>query len=168
MFLNHQFSVSDLKRAFGSFPTGVTVMTTRDTNGEPVGMTASSFNTVSMEPALILWSIRIDSYKRSAFANNDRFTVNILAEDQLDACYGFAKPLGQAFDLVEWEEGKTGIPRLLGAAAHLECQVWARHLAGDHEIIIGEITSLASSDVRPLVFHAGKTCQLPTLEMHKG
>lgn len=87
-----QSSLADLKRAFGSFPTGVTVMTTLDPAGAPVGMTASSFNTVSLSPPLVLWSIRCDSHKRAAFSRNDRFAVNILAEGQTEACYVLDSP----------------------------------------------------------------------------
>lgn len=155
-----QFSAADLKRAFGTFPTGVTVMTTLDHEGQPVGMTASSFNTVSIEPALILWSIRTDSAKRAAFSSNDRFTVNVLAADQQELCYAFARPQNPAFADDHWEPGKDGIPRLIGASAQLECKVWARHLAGDHEILIGEIDQLSVKGESPLVFHAGKICRL--------
>lgn len=155
-----QFSLTELKRAFGSFPTGVTVMTTLDPEGGPVGMTASSFNTVSLSPALILWSIRLDSAKRRAFSGNGRFAVNVLAAGQQEICHAFARPQDTAFREVDWHPGLGGIPCLDGAAARLECRVWARHLAGDHEILIGEIERLAVSGAVPLVFHAGKLCRL--------
>lgn len=155
-----QTSLADLKRAFGSFPTGVTVMTTLDPAGAPVGMTASSFNTVSLSPPLVLWSIRCDSHKRAAFSRNDRFVVNILAEGQTEACYGFARPQDAAFETVGWTPGQGGLPLLDEAAAHLECRVWSRHLAGDHEIVIGEITALSVKEVPPMVFHAGRLRQL--------
>lgn len=151
---------AELKRAFGSFPTGVTVMTTLDADGAPVGMTASSFNTVSMDPPLILWSIRLDSQKRAAFNANDRFAVNVLSADQSGACYGFARPEGAAFDSHAWRPGTAGIPLLDEAAAHMECRVWSRHEAGDHEILIGEITSLGVREAEPMVFYAGRLCQI--------
>lgn len=160
MFDAPQFSQSELKRAFGSFPTGVTVMTTLDREGGPVGMTVSSFNTVSLSPALVLWSIRTDSAKREAFSWNQRFAVNVLSHDQRDICYAFAKPQDEAFRTIGWHGGLGGVPCLDGASARLECRIWARHLAGDHEILIGEIDRLSVSGEVPLVFHAGKLCQL--------
>jgi flavin reductase (DIM6/NTAB) family NADH-FMN oxidoreductase RutF len=139
----------------GAFPTGVTVMTLAMPEGQRVGVTASSFNTVSLDPPLILWSLALKAPSLSAFRAVDHFAVNILADDQRDIALQFARPSEDKFAGIDTFTGTTGAPLIAGALAHVECRVFARHPGGDHEIMLGEVVSLARRDGKPLVFQRG-------------
>jgi len=144
-----------LRHAFGRFPTGVTVVTTLGLDGAPVGLTASSFNTVSLDPPLILWSIRLAAPSLAAFRANAFFAVNVLGTDQHDVCFTFARPAPDKFAGITYRHGRGGAPVLAGALASLQCEVWARYPGGDHEICVGRVLDIDIADGDPLVFHAG-------------
>lgn len=144
-----------LRHAFGRFATGVTVITTRAPDGRPVGMTASSFNTVSLDPPLILWSIRLTAPSLAAFRANSHFAVNVLAADQEDVCARFARPAEDKFEGLAHRPGLGGAPILDGALTRLQCRVWARYPGGDHEIFVGRVLDVETTEGDPLVFHGG-------------
>lgn len=146
------------RSVMGSFPTGVTVMTLDDADWGRVGVTASSFNTVSMKPPLILWSLALSAASLVAFRANDHFAVNILAADQAAIATQFARAAEDKFAGVETFGGVTGAPLIAGALAHVECRVAARYPGGDHEIILGEVVSMHRIDGEPLVFSSGSFC----------
>lgn len=145
----------ELRRVLGSFATGVAVVTTVGEGGTPVGLTVNSFNSVSLDPPLVLWSLSLDAPSLTAFRTHEHFAVNILAEGQEELCTQFATPSDDKFAGVEFMAGVAGVPLLKGVAAHIECRTHARYPGGDHEIHLGEILSLRAEDRSPLVIHRG-------------
>lgn len=146
----------ELRRCLGSFVTGVTVITALDGDGHPVGMTANSFNSVSLDPPLIVWSLRLNSRSFADYAKARRFVVNILAEDQIEVSNRFAKWAPDRFDGVEWTPGAEGVPLLAGCAAHLECRAEASYPGGDHMLFLGRVERIDRRAVKPLAFGAGR------------
>lgn len=156
-----QFDLKDIRRIYSQFPTGVTVITTVTETGEPVGMTASSFNTVSIEPPLILWSIDKGAYSLSTFENCKYFAVNILSDEQVDISNRFASRGEDKFSGVEYEKGQGDCPLLPGALAQLECSNWAVYEGGDHLILVGEVKNFRHNENQsPLVFSQGSYAQV--------
>lgn len=151
------FDARDFRRALGKFATGVTVITTRDSAGEKFGVTASSFNTVSMDPPLILWSIDKGAYSLATYRDAEHFVVNVLGNDQVDVSNRFASRGEDKFSGIAVEEGIGGSPKVKGAAAQFECRTWKVYEGGDHLIIIGEVVDYAYRDTgSALVFHSGR------------
>lgn len=144
------------RRALGSFPTGVTVITCRTDDGRLVGLTANSFSSVSLDPALVLWSLVASSPSRQAFESSPHFAINVLSDQQGDICSRFAKPVEDKFQGVPWREGLGGLPLIEGAVAQFECQREAVHPGGDHIILLGRVMRYRSSDRSPLVFCNGR------------
>jgi flavin reductase (DIM6/NTAB) family NADH-FMN oxidoreductase RutF len=150
------------RAVMGAFPTGVTVMTA-GSDATRCGVTASSFNTVSLDPPLILWSLGLKAPSLSIFRSEAHFAVNVLSDAQKDMALHFARPSADKFAGVDTFTGLTGAPLIRGALAHIECRVWARHPGGDHEIMLGEIVALRRGDGTPLVFAGGAFHGLATL-----
>lgn len=144
-----------LRRVFGKFSTGVTIVTA-DANGRPVGMTCNSFASLSLEPPLLLWSLRKASSSYNEFANAEFFAVNILASDQIELSGKFAKSGTDKFAGVSFERGHGDSPLLPGTTANFECQVETTHDGGDHLIVIGRIIRFSQSERPPLVFSDGR------------
>jgi flavin reductase (DIM6/NTAB) family NADH-FMN oxidoreductase RutF len=154
----------EFRRALGTFATGVTVITTTRADGEPVGLTANSFSSVSLDPPLVLWSLSLRSPSRQAFEQASHFAVNVLAADQVHLSKRFATPLPDKFAGVAWRHGLARLPLIDGAAARLECASAARHVSGDHVIFIGQVERFAYEAKAPLVFCQGRymgATQLP-------
>lgn len=151
-----EFDPKDFRRALSQFPTGVTVITTLDAEGNPVGVTASSFNSVSMDPTLVLWSIDKGAHSLSAFENAEHFAVNILSRDQVATSNNFASRGEDKFANAEYTAGLGGAPVLNDYAAQFECKTWAVYEGGDHLILVGEVLGYRyNDDVEPLVFARG-------------
>ncbi|MEW5422908.1 flavin reductase family protein [Amorphus sp. 3PC139-8] len=144
----------DLRRACGQFATGVAVVATRS-GGRPIGMTINSFASVSLEPPLVLWSLRNSAHSRTAFARADGFSISILAAPQIDLARRFAGSHDDPFEGVAIETS-SGLPLISGALAHLVCETRRIHDGGDHQILVGEVTDLAVFGGEPLVFVAGR------------
>lgn len=144
-----------LRRALGRFATGVTVITTRGPDGAPLGFTANSFNSVSLDPPLILWSLSRASQRLGAYRGASHYAVNVLAADQKDLAARFAARLDDRFAGVAWEEGLGGAPVLPGALAVFECAHEAVYPAGDHELFIGRVMRLREGPGRPLAWFGG-------------
>jgi 3-hydroxy-9,10-secoandrosta-1,3,5(10)-triene-9,17-dione monooxygenase reductase component len=149
-------NAAELRTALGCFATGVVVVTTLGDHGAPVGLTINSFNSVSLDPPLILWSLANSAPSLDAFRNHGGFAVNILADDQLGLCRQFARPSENKFDGVGYRTGYRDVPLIEGAAAHLECRAYARYPGGDHEIHLGEVVAVSTSEKLPLLFHRGQ------------
>lgn len=145
------------RQLLGCFPTGVAVITTRSADGRPAGLTCNSFSSVSLEPPLVLFSLRKASSLLGTFAEADAFAINILSERQ-DALSGrFASSkIADKFEGVAWRPGPLGMPIIEDCLASFECSVHARHEAGDHDIFIGEVRHMGggASD-QALVFYKG-------------
>ncbi|MFO1330638.1 MAG: flavin reductase family protein [Rubrivivax sp.] len=145
-----------LRQVLGRFATGVTIVTCRDAAGEPVGLTCNSFNALSLDPPLVLWSLRQASPSLAAFGASRHFAVNILGEAQVDLSRRFASPQSDKFADGAWSDGQGGVPLLAGAAAVLECETTLQQAAGDHVLFIGRVLRLTDLGLPPLVFHGGR------------
>lgn len=149
-----------LRSALGSFVTGVTVVTTRTANGEPVGLTVNSFNTVSLSPPLVLWSLSLRAASFDAFVQADHFVVNVLAADQISLSERFAKTGGDKFTGIAWGTTAADMPLLEGTAANFTCRSAHRFEGGDHIIFVGEVVSFEQYTRAPLVYANGNYTEL--------
>jgi flavin reductase (DIM6/NTAB) family NADH-FMN oxidoreductase RutF len=144
-----------IRRAFGCFATGVAIATTLDGQGRKAGMTISSFNSVSLDPPLVLWSIANDSLNFDAFSTADHFAVNVLAENQESLSSQFAAKGGDKFAGLDCSEGLHGSPILPDFAACFECTTEHRYEGGDHMIIVGRVRRFEDRKLEPLIFYRG-------------
>ncbi|MDB5969914.1 MAG: hypothetical protein JWQ90_2364 [Hydrocarboniphaga sp.] len=142
--------------ALGSFTTGVTIVTTVDAEGRDIGLTANSFNSVSLDPPMVLWSLAKTSLSLAAFVHNPHFAVHILAADQRAISDLFAKRGADKFAGTTLARGEGGVPLLEGCSARFQCRTAFRYEGGDHEIFVGEVMRFDHFDKPPLVFHSGK------------
>lgn len=148
------------RTALGQFPTGVTVITCV-MEGQKVGITANSFASVSLDPPLVLWSPAKSSRRHDVFAEASHFAIHILANDQMEIANGFVRE-ANAFGGVDHLQSATGVPLIQGCVARFECTNFANHDAGDHTLIIGQVTSCVCAVKPALTFHAGKYAQTAT------
>ena len=156
---------SELRNVFGRFPTGVTVITTLDAGENPIGLTVSSFASVSLDPPLILWCLDRDSSMLAEFEACTHFAVNILATDQTDVALRFAMLSDNRFEGITFEQSRDGAPLLRDCAARLQCRNTAQHDGGDHVIFLGEVTDFDQSDKPSLAHSHGEyavVSELPT------
>jgi len=144
-----------LRTALGRFATGVTIVTCADADGRFVGLTANSFNSLSLDPPLVLWSLRETSPSMAAFLVAERFAVNVLAEAQVDLSRRFAASMPDRFGDGAWALGEMGAPVLAGCAAVFECETVGHQPAGDHRLFIGRVLACTESALPPLVFQGG-------------
>ncbi len=144
-----------LRAALGRFATGVSIITCAGPGGAPVGLTANSFSALSLDPPLVLWSLRLASSSLAAFDAAPHFAVNVLAESQVDLSRRFAASQGDKFAEGAWGPGLGNAPVLAGCAAVFECEVATRQVAGDHVLFIGRVLRLADLAVAPLLFQGG-------------
>ncbi len=145
----------EFRQLLGRFATGVTVVTTRDAAQRPYGMTASSLSSVSLEPPLVLLSVEKIAKIHAVLLAAPHFVVNILAADQETLSRRFARKEDDRFDGIGYTESPDGIPVLDGVLAHIECERWALHDAGDHTLLIGRVTGGRALDGRPLCYFRG-------------
>lgn len=143
----------DLRDALGQFATGVTVVTCNTAEG-PVGITANSFASVSLDPPLVLWSPARGSRRFPAFESAEKFAIHVLGDHQRDICEGFVRD-GFDFSAFDWHEGENAVPLLHNCLARFECARHAIHEGGDHAIIVGRVTAAALSEGTPLLFARG-------------
>ncbi len=151
-------TAADFKAACGRYATGVTVVTTVDTDGRPEGLTVNSFTSVSLTPPLVLFCLERAAGSYGAFGRTERFAVNVLSEDQAALSTHFATPNNpDKFADVAVETDVDGLPHLTGALSRLVCTVEARHEGGDHVILVGRVrrVSLGAESGRPLVYYRG-------------
>ncbi len=141
------------RKALGQFATGVTVVTARDADGTPLGLTVNAFCSVSLEPPLVLVCIDRRAEAHPALAETGLFNVSVLSEDQEALSRRFADRRRPKFGGIELPTGNNGVPLVGGAVATLECHVVAAHAAGDHTLFVGEVTDLSSRPGRPLLYH---------------
>ena len=151
------FSTADFRAALGMFATGVTIVTARGADGEPVGLTANSFNSVSLAPPLVLWSLARSAGSMPAFERGSHYAINILAADQHALAERFASKADDRFKNLTFREGAGGAPILDGAAAVFECFNRSRYEEGDHGICVGEVERCEQrAGAQPLIFHGGR------------
>ena len=143
------------RQCLGKFATGVTVVTCCDANGNPCGITANSFSSVSLDPPLVLWNIAKVSNSLEAYLDAAYFAINILSSEQRDVSTHFAQSDHTLFDDVAFELSDRNVPLLPGTIATFECRTHQVHDCGDHYIIIGEVQDFAARDQEPLLFFGG-------------
>ena len=151
------FTSADFRQALSMFATGVTIVTAHPAGGVRVGLTANSFNSVSLAPPLVLWSLSRHAGSMAAFSSGSHYAINILAAGQRDLAERFAGPAADRFDSVALRTGASGAPLIEGAAAVFECFNRSRYEEGDHIIFVGEVERCAwQPGATPLIFHGGR------------
>ena len=151
------FSKHEFRAALGMFATGVTIVTARNVDGIFVGLTANSFNSVSLEPPLVLWSLSRAAASMHAFSTGSHYAINILGADQQELAKRFAARDVDRFADLAFTQGVGGAPLLAGAIATFECFNRSRYDEGDHVIFVGEVERCAHrTGASPLLYHGGK------------
>ena len=152
---SNELDLTEYRRAMGCFATGVAVVTAVDKSGEKLGITINSFNSVSLEPPLVLWSIANDSQSFEAFVEAENFAVNVLAVHQQNICERFAARGTDKFNGLECSEGIAGVPILPIFSAVFECRAEHRYDGGDHVILVGRVLRFEDRNTDPLIFYRG-------------
>ncbi|WP_249780735.1 flavin reductase family protein [Bradyrhizobium sp. dw_78] len=153
------FDGREFRTALGYFPTGVIIATAFAEGGEPIGMTMSSFNSVSLDPPLVLFSIHRESSSFSQWQKCTRYAINVLADDQEELSNRFASSKGRKWEGMMPTIGRTGVPYLGEAPVSFECEAYAAYDGGDHEIFVArvlEIRKREGKDELPLLFYGGR------------
>ena len=151
------FSAQEFRTALGTFATGVTVVTSLDMNGRPVGLTANSFNSVSLSPPLVLWSLSKRAGSMPAFTGGSHYAIHILAASQRALAERFASKDIDRFAGVAYRQGAGGVPVLEGSAAVFECYNRSQYEEGDHVIFVGEVEHCERREgATPLIYHGGR------------
>ncbi len=148
-----------LRDALGQFATGVTIITTSDAQDAPVGLTVNSFNSVSLDPPLVLWSLMNSSGKLDAFSRCTHWAVHVLGVDQQALSQRFASSCDR-FAGIDFMRGPGNVPLLDGCVARYVCSNHLQHEGGDHRILIGRVEQFEQFNGEPLLFHGGHYCQL--------
>ena len=151
------FDAAFFRTALGRYATGVTVVTTSDLDGAPIGLTVSSFNSVSLNPPLVLWSLRRASMHYDDFMAQGGFAIHVLGAPQRDLARVFSQPVADRYAGLDWYVGQDGIPVFDACAARFECATRQVLEVGDHAVLIGEVLRLHApdDDGGALVFHKG-------------
>jgi flavin reductase (DIM6/NTAB) family NADH-FMN oxidoreductase RutF/DNA-binding IclR family transcriptional regulator len=150
------FNSRELRQVLGSFVTGVTVITTLDSDGKAHGLTANSFSSVSLDPPLILWSQSLTAPSHPVFRDGERFVVNILSDDQVEVSNRFARSSPDKFAGCQVRPGLGGVPLIEGCSAYLECRKISSFPGGDHVVFLGEVERIERTGRQPLVFGGGR------------
>jgi flavin reductase (DIM6/NTAB) family NADH-FMN oxidoreductase RutF len=151
------FSSAEFRTALGMFATGVTIVTARAPDGSLVGLTANSFNSVSLNPPLVLWSLSQAASSMAAFRTGSHYAINILGADQQALAQRFSTRHADRFADVAFVQGQSGAPLLAGAVASFECFNRSRYVEGDHVIFVGEVEHCShQAGSSPLLYHGGK------------
>ncbi len=152
---NQNLDPRQFRGALSRFATGVTIVTAKDLEGGFVGTTASSFNSVSVEPPLILWSIDNNARSLGAYEKAEYFVVNVLASDQVSLSNHFARPSDDKFAGIDYQLNEQGVPFFTGCSATFECKTRYLYAGGDHTIIVGEVMAFNDTSRNSLLFHQG-------------
>ncbi len=159
------FDTRAFRQALGQFPTGVCIVTAK-VDGKPLGMTVSSFNSLSLAPPLILFSIDRKAVSLSLWMKAEAYAVNVLAENQKELSNRFARSLGNKWEATGYRDGFMDVPLLPGVIAVFECAAFTRHDGGDHVLFIAEVKRFrAQGDRQPLVFGKGRYAALQPTEI---
>lgn len=151
------FTPEEFRAALGQFATGVTIVTARAADGALVGLTANSFNSVSLDPPLVLWSLSRHSGSMPGFLTATHYAINVLGADQRLLAERFARKGIDRFEGAPWKPGLTGAPVIDGAVAVFECTHRSQHDEGDHVIFVGQVAHCRRRvGVPPLIYHGGR------------
>ena len=152
-----RFSSSEFRTALGRFATGVAIVTARASDGQLVGLTVSSFNSVSLAPPLVLWSLSQAATSMDAFRDGSHYAINILGAGQQALAQRFATHGADRFADLEFVEGLCGAPLIAGSIATFECFNRSRYVEGDHVIFVGEVEHCSQrAGASPLLYHGGR------------
>lgn len=151
-----EIDLDEFRSVLGHFATGVAVVTSLDERGDKAGMTISSFNSVSLDPPLVLWSVAEDSQGYDVFIAAEYFAVHVLAMHQKDLANRFAQSGGDKFENLDCREGIHGIPVLPEFAACFECSTEHIYPGGDHKIIVGRVHRFEEQEADPLIVHRSR------------
>jgi flavin reductase (DIM6/NTAB) family NADH-FMN oxidoreductase RutF len=155
------FDSRDYRNALGNFATGVTIVTAKSRSGEPLGITANSFNSVSLDPPLVLFSLDRKAYSLRSFEEAGNFAINVLRDDQQEISRLFARAMTDKWQGLEFDTWVSGAPVLKHALAVFDCRTHAVHDGGDHLIFIGRVLRFAHDpDGRPLLYFRGNYGQV--------
>ncbi len=141
--------------ALRRFATGVTIITTSTSDDVPVGLTANSFNSVSLTPPLVLWSLNKHSRSLAVFTDATHYAVSVLCAEQMPLAARFAAPIEDRFEGIPWSPGGSGVPLFDGCVAWFECRSVFQYEGGDHVIFVGEVIDFGHSDKTPLLYSGG-------------
>ena len=147
---------SAFRDALGTFVTGVTIVTAYDSAGKPSGLTANSFNSVSLDPPMVLWSLSLGSRNLPVFREAKAWAVHILAADQQPLSNRFAQAGADKFGDLDHDEGPEGAPRIAGCTARFGCTAKFEYEGGDHAIFLGEVIDFERTPAEPLIYHGGR------------
>jgi flavin reductase (DIM6/NTAB) family NADH-FMN oxidoreductase RutF len=147
---------ADFRRALDCFPTGVAVVTTADAIGQRAGITISSFNSVSLDPPLVLWSVAREAVSYEQFTAARYFAVHVLSAQDRELSARFSQRGGDKFNGLVCRTGLGGVPILPEFSACFECETEHRYDGGDHKILVGRVLKLEVHDKAPLIFHRGQ------------
>ncbi|MCD2512474.1 flavin reductase family protein [Comamonas endophytica] len=151
------FTPHDFRKALGQFATGVTIVTALDALGQPVGVTVSSFNSVSLHPPLVLWSMANSAASLPVFMAGTHYAVHVLGAEQKELAMRFATKGIDRWAGVAHQPGHSGVPLLDGAVATFECFNRSRYQEGDHVIFVGEVERCGyRNEAAPLIYHDGR------------
>ena len=151
------FSTLEFRASLAMFATGVTIVTARTASGALIGLTANSFNSLSLDPPLVLWSLAQAAGSMLALSTGTHYAINVLAADQKALAERFASRRDDRWAGVAYTDGASGAPLITGAAATFECFNRSRHEEGDHVIFVGEVERCShQSGAAPLLFHGGR------------
>lgn len=145
----------NLRQCLGKFATGVTVVSCRDQDGRPCGITANSFSSVSLKPPMVLWNIAKVSRSLQAYLNAEYFAINILSSQQRPIARRFARSDVNPFAGIEHRDSARNVPLLVDTLAMIECRTHDVHDCGDHHIVIGEVIDYELCSGEPLLFYSG-------------
>lgn len=145
----------NFRNALGMFATGITVVTMRTPTGELIGLTVNSFNSVSLDPPLVVWSLSNNLPSLKLFEECEYYAINVLAADQEAVSQRFASRMGDRFAGLGFDHGLGGAPLLHGCCARFECRNTTRHAGGDHVVFISEVVRFDRTPSEPLIYFGG-------------
>ncbi|KGT89266.1 hypothetical protein NG99_19875 [Erwinia typographi] len=150
-------AIREFRHALGQFATGVTVVTARQPDGSLLGMTVSSFNSLSLNPPLVLFSLAQHSTSGTTLRELDHYAINVLSQEQSELSGHFARPGDKSWSGIAWRPGEYDLPLLEGALASFECASWNHYEGGDHIIFLGQVMAyhLPQPTTSPLIFFRG-------------
>jgi flavin reductase (DIM6/NTAB) family NADH-FMN oxidoreductase RutF len=149
-------SPDEFRRVLSHFATGVTIVTTRDSDGRPTGLTVSAFCSVSLDPPQVLVCVDHKSQSYPALRDRDHFAVNFLGDGHEDVSRRFATTRLDKFEGIPHKVSSRGVPLLEGALAQLECRTVSRHVEGDHTILVAVVDEARNGAGEPLLYYRGK------------
>ncbi|PCH80943.1 MAG: nitrilotriacetate monooxygenase [Hyphomicrobiales bacterium] len=152
------------RKALSQFATGVTVVTSTKDNGTPVGLTVNSFNSVSLDPMLVLWSCQNSSPNLPVILKRRAYIIHVLADEQQNLCDLFSQPVDDKFSNLDFRMTASGLPKISGTLAWFECELIDDHPGGDHRILVGRVLNFDVSDGSPLVYAQGALGSFSRLE----